>query len=147
MTDLIDFLLARIAEDEAQAREALSPPNMYPWGDRRLPKMTAADWPDAMRGYLGGPWGEHGARWNPTRVLAECTTKRAILARWDAVDDMATVLRETKTDGSVPVDFAAALTPLAGLIDGIIRNERDALLRLLALPHADHPDYRPEWRP
>jgi len=29
----------------------------------------------------------------------------------------------------------------------MMRTAAEEMLRLLALPHADNPDYRPEWRP
>ena len=77
---IVEFLLARIAEDEAIAREALAPANMHPYGDRSMPPTRPEDVPDEMRGYLGGPWGEHAARWDMTRALAECAAKRAIVA-------------------------------------------------------------------
>jgi hypothetical protein len=60
------------------------------------------------------------ARWNPARVLAEVEAKRQILAWIDRV----------AISGQVTWSFDA-----------------DAPIRLLALPYADHPDYREEWRP
>jgi len=86
MADLAEFLLARIAEDEAA-------------------------YESAYVAYLDG------FPFTPTRVLAECETKRRIVelcAYWQR-----------------PVDG----------LDG------EDILRLLALPYADHPDYREEWRP
>ena len=74
-----DFLLARIAEDEAVAQAALAPDQMHPYGDQSLPQTRPDQVPDEMRGYLGGTWGEHAARWDMTRVLAECTAKRGII--------------------------------------------------------------------
>ena len=79
---LTDFLLARIAEDEAQNTEAR----------RRIDE---------------GYWSPNEAR----RWAAECEAKRRLI-RW--LDDF--TLREQG-------------------------------LSLLALPYADHPDYREEWKP
>jgi hypothetical protein len=115
--DLADFLLARIAEDEEAARAAIEPDQLHPWGDRTLPRRRPEDVPDEVRGYLGGTWGEHFARWDPARVLAECDAKRRIVQwvqRWPW---------RAEPPSSV-----------------------DGLLPILALPYADHPDYREEWR-
>jgi len=62
VSDLVDFLLARIAEDEAVARKASvgSPQWHQTAGDRIAP---------------------HVARWDPARVLAECEAKRRVVER------------------------------------------------------------------
>jgi hypothetical protein len=99
MRDLTEFLLARIAEDEAAAdrlffRRELAPP-IFAGDPPRYGYYTVRD-----------------------RVLAECEAKRRI------------------------VEVAAWL-----LQDGT-RAQLTAhqLLGALALPYADHPDYREEWR-
>lgn len=109
---LTEFLLARIADDEAVAREAINPESLYLWGDRSLPPIPVERWPDDVRGYLGGSWGEHCARHDPTRVLAECAAKRAIVAEL--------------TGGPVHTNPAGVMT---------------RILRALAAVYADHPDY------
>lgn len=85
---LTEFLLARIAEDEADAR-----------GDT-LGAVIPQDC------------------WGPDRVLAECEAKRRIV------------------DACQNVEQVHAAEFLA-----------DRMLAFLALPYADHPDYREEWRP
>lgn len=86
--DLTAFLLARIAEDEANVH------------------MVRAGWPQLVRTPM-------------PRALVECEAKRQIVAEaagWlDRIDDRSTI--------------------------------RDRVLRVLALPYADHPDYRKEWKP
>jgi hypothetical protein len=82
---LTDFLLARIAEDEACA-------DGLEWDDGNPVHQTA-------------------------RVLAECEAKRQI------VEACAEVLAYDAE--ALPQD----------------------VLRFLALPYADHPDYREEWKP
>jgi hypothetical protein len=68
MADLIDFLDARIAEDEADARKGLE-----------------------MEGSAGPVVG-----WfNPGRVLSECAAKRAILGNVPLVTDVATAIGGT----------------------------------------------------
>ena len=78
----------------------------------------------------------YATRFGPDRILAECKAKRRlILACREARPDLHFLGRRT---GGV-ADFP--LSPrdphqLAALS-----------LALLALPYADHHDYRPEWRP
>ena len=88
MSDLTEFLLARIAEDEVVARE----------GGRWDGGMELA-WRD-----VGGI--EDVLVIGTDRLLAECEAKRQLI------------------DLTIP-----------------------HVLRILALPYADHPDYRQEWRP
>lgn len=62
-----------------------------------------------------------------TRVLAECEAKRRIVAlheQWPGDEDLGPECREC-----VAIDLPCPT------------------LRLLALPYADHPDYRDGWRP
>ena len=63
--------------------------------------------------------GDHIARWDPARVLAECEAKRRIIEL---------------CGGWVP---DRDVSPLAA----------DYILGLLAVPYAGHPDYDEEWRP
>lgn len=105
MTDLATWLLERIAEDEAAAR------NAGWWSHVAAVGSLAAV-------------GHHG----PTRVLAECEAKRRIIT--EAVPDIEQL--QTLADGEWGP---------AG------EDEPDRLLRLLALPYADHDGYRQEWAP
>jgi hypothetical protein len=118
---LTEFLLARIAEDEAAATVA---PFDHHW--------TAH--PDEVRQPIkaGGKAHvatcaksvmAHIARHDPARVLAECEAKRRIVADHDDQHDC-------------PGWGTASAWPYVGC----------SVLRLLALPFADHPDYRPEWK-
>lgn len=136
MSGLVEFILARIAEDEAVARAAS--PGGWTYGDvtsvaggtlydeTRTIANIVYEQPEDHDGtvvrHLLTPEadanGRHIARHDPARVLAECEAKRRIVERCHAV---------------------GALMPCEPLAQGV--------LRTLALPHADHPDYRPEWRP
>jgi hypothetical protein len=77
-----------------------------------------------------------GGRFGPERVLAECSAKRRlVLACREARPDLHFLGRRVRGLTDFP------LSPhdqhqLAAVI-----------LALLALPYADHHDYRPEWRP
>lgn len=85
--------------------------------------------------YDEGGW-EHIARHDPARVLAEVEAKRRIL-------DLASLAaqREAQKPG---YDTVARLeTALAK----VTAPELERVVRLLALPYADQPGYRDEWRP
>ncbi|MDR7253693.1 hypothetical protein J2X46_002683 [Nocardioides sp. BE266] len=100
MSDLTDFLLARVAEDADVARVA----------GASDPSSRSSIWTSLRSGRAGVC--DHGPRGSveiqPDRVVAECEAKRLIVKRWGG---------------------------------------HDPIIRLLALPYADHPDYREEWRP
>lgn len=114
--DLADFLLARIAEDEAVAREAAGVPwevIHWPNGSQVLVASAAIrdeKWRVGHLGHVATVEHRHDvahiARWDPARVLAECESKRRIV----------------KETGWVTV------------------------MSLLAAPYASHPDYREEWK-
>ncbi|MBD8079688.1 hypothetical protein IF651_11535 [Cellulosimicrobium arenosum] len=95
---LTQFLLARIADDEA-----------------------AAD----------SPVGSAGTFWSPARVRAECAAKRRIVTlAYEATGYDMTVDLERESDSRTEsgVEFVG-----------------DRILRALATPYADHPDYEPRW--
>lgn len=120
---LTDFLLERIADDEAAAR-AVRPlgHNFDMGGNRQDERFTHQRWGNAAEdGYprpvIGGGEAAHFARWDPARVLAECEAKRKLI-------------------DAEPTAFGGAYS-----INSIRR------LQILALPYADHPQFQPEWRP
>ena len=131
---LTDFLLQRIAEDEAVAREATpgkwhaddtySTVTAEPYTSAReaYDRASAAVdcWviPESMDSRVGDHNLAHIARHDPARVLAECEAKRRIVERAGFLID--------EPDG------------LGNLCEGILMD--------LALPYADHEDYREEWR-
>lgn len=138
MTDLVTFLRARLDIDEQVAREALAgewrnASTSSHYEDAAGPSeavFTAL--PDAGLTVVArtGARGdraamvnaEHIARHDPARVLAEVDAKRRLL------------------------DYMVDLESKA--LDGNWWNlDRDLPFQLLALPYADHPDYRPEWAP
>lgn len=101
MSDLTDFLLARIAEDEAAASKAGS---FTPW---------TATFQNDNYGHLTV---------QPDRVLGECEAKRRIV--------------EMEPDCAFDRFQRVAWD-----------YHHETTLRFLALPYADHPDYREEWKP
>ncbi|SDD41789.1 DUF6221 family protein [Auraticoccus monumenti] len=108
MTTLTEFLLARIAEDEAVAQ-----------GVRPHENLSTRDLTD-----LGFVNRDGYARCTVTsgRVLAECEAKRRIVT---AARDYSPEL-EHGDNGEWALEMA---------------------LQALALPYAEHEDYREEWRP
>lgn len=127
--DLITFLRARLDEDEEIA-QAASP---GPWHvDEDADEVLAVDDIVVAEGFaLSGrqlrATTQHIARHDPARVLAEVDAKRRV------VDLMASTLE--LAEGDSEVDHYGALS------------DAEETLELLALPCADHLDYRDEWRP
>jgi hypothetical protein len=125
---LIDFLLARIAEDEEVARSAFG--GLYVGESQGT--WTATEWNYGGIGLHSGDSSgeellpgeersaetEHITRWDPARVVAECEAKRQIVAG----------------------PHGDADSPYASW-------ETDYAMRFLAAVYADHPDYQQEWKP
>lgn len=124
--ELVDFLRARLDEDEqaAQAatqgdwvwsREFVTPPGYH---HRTIGPLEPGD-------------AVHISRQNPARVLAEVEVTRRIL------DDVLPTMQADEL--RIAGEWGVGSDP--------VREASDDLLSLLALPYVDHPDYRPEWRP
>lgn len=111
MTDLEDFLQARIEEDRRRAQHAL------------------ADWDseDEIRVWRGLVWEhfDYARHLSPERVLRDLDAKQRIVR-----------LCAEENEG---VEIGVGVSPEQWLAQNV--------LRLLALPYANHPDYREEWRP
>lgn len=131
---IIEFLRARLHEDEQAARETLGRQPLDQWdavgatGEDdpslsywRVTRIAHADPTPAARSIA-----RHIARWDPARVLAEVEAKRRIISRCER-------LLEERTASS-ELDWAA---------DFLAHD----VLRDLAAPHASHPDYSPTWAP
>lgn len=118
---LTDFLLARIAEDEAVGRESAT--TGLRWNGPTAIGLNESDIPDTVDIDAG-------------RLLDECEAKRRIVAlhrnRYGLGDC------ESCADGWEDLTTGeAGHNPLLYPCP---------TLRALALPYADHPDYREEWR-
>ena len=123
---LVEFLLARIAEDEAAARAA-SP---GPWHtDAEASEVLAVDDILVADGFALSSFQlrattRHIARRDPARVLAECEAKR----------ELVTNLMRVCEDGRCWQCGSANILDL-----------RDAVMLTLALPYASHSDYQAWW--
>jgi hypothetical protein len=175
--ELTEFLLARIAEDEAVARAAepgpwvvgtttepvWAPGRGEHWGERvftreqeypqtvtvrgthvasksERPRMIA----DMARGYLNSlhePTSEHIARHDPARVLAECEAKRRIVEQYaDYLSSVKAYRSPRWADAMNEQDKQSAAQAEAR------HRVAEDVVRLLALPYANHPDYDEAWR-
>lgn len=123
MTDLAEFLLARLGEDAAVARacEEEGDTSALSWNAAAEPGMSESM--DKIH--------DHVQRWDALRVLAECEAKRYIVR-------MCSELLRAFDDRE------------GGMWPDVNRRERThafAFLAHLALPYADHEAWREEWRP
>jgi hypothetical protein len=110
VTDLVEFLRARLDEDERVARQH----HLTNWHFDGIKNHIVND--DGVTVAIVRTTQEHIQRHDPARVLREVEAKRRI------------------------IDLADSL--------GYVTNDAEpAILAALALPYADHPDYREEWRP
>ena len=115
MSALAEFLLARIDEDEADAREELPMP------------FVDSDF---------------CLTWRPARVLAECEAKRRIVEQYEFHRDQVVAYRNPRWKDAMNEDDKQRWRQAEAR-----HRVAEDFARLLALPYADHPDYRDEWRP
>ncbi|MEU9310841.1 DUF6221 family protein [Streptomyces sp. NPDC048256] len=129
--ELVDFLRARLDEDEAAARGLLD--DKRPGRAERWKFCDDGAIRDTGRGrslrvkFTWAPEADHIARHDPARVLAEVDAKRRLLA-----------IHRPYVDESDQACLGCA---------GGIMFSSCPVVRLLALPYADHPDHREDWRP
>lgn len=115
---IADFLLARYAEDEAVARDLIAE---GPWNEVHASDLRGPTRDDEYSGLNIGAG----------RVLAECEAKRRIVELHGRDHECSTY------------DDAGEVDNCAWVLGGDC-----STMRLLALPFADHPDYRAEeWTP
>jgi hypothetical protein len=139
--ELAEWLLARIAEDEATARSAQF--NNGKWhrtGEFARPTSVVREFgPDVVPERPGSlAWDDNGhiARWDPARVLAECEAKRRIIRQHGS---------ETEDVGWTETRTICATCRYDNGLDAY--DYPCPTLIALAAVYADHPDFRDEWRP
>lgn len=138
MADLVEFLRARLDEDEQVARaagERNADDWLYrtPWRLRVDPEDEALamviDADETTRkavdvtGWLVNEAARHIVRHDPARVLADMAAKRRVVS-----------------------ECAPYSPPYSDPDDGT-PYFADLILRLLALPYREHPSYKQEWTP
>ena len=121
---LVAFWTARLDENEATAKRAaacaLVQRDGYEPGDWRWLRSYGQPQPEQIALI------DHQSQFDPARVLREVEAKRAILARYVAVQ-------------------AWSYPPGDG--DEAVQDELGEIIRRLVAVESDHPDYRPEWAP
>jgi len=151
---ITEFLLARIAEDEAVAREVLAQqqhdvtrsPGDFPSGydPAKDAELASAD----------GPIGYTVVMVGVARVLAECEAKRRIVElhqSWPVLVETPPNL-EVVTPDDLSTIAVRASKRLAWLTEQEYRARFGTepptapMLRALASVYADHPDFDPAWR-
>ena len=132
MTTIVEFLLARIAEDEATAGAA----DPACW-------VSDVTWQIA-RVERAGAEADHIRRHDPARVVAECETKRRIVER--CRPQYAVLYRESERLLASAFDQETMKT-IGHSGPRWPFEDAEAILRDLAAVYADHPDYLEEWRP
>lgn len=158
MTDtpptLVEFLRSRLDEDARVAEAATS----GPWtAETHLHRHTrepvsyevhpvAEQEGNGCGGVLTASDAVHIARHDPARMLAEVDAKRQLLA------GHAKAVETVRELGSLRERVKARRQDvlMVEMEQASVVHRRDVLcgvLGILALPYADHPDYREEWRP
>lgn len=126
--NLTDFLLARIAEDEAVARQVQKKVDD---GPSPLGYFEDAEGSSASA-YFDRDYHQGGYTITAARVLAECEAKRRVVSNAITLNNQADAMGDDEPNHASFRGQALAWR---------------VALRFLALPYADHPDYRDEWRP
>lgn len=117
---LVEFLLARIEEDELFATAALNPGSRL----QRWDPLYVADGDDE---HISA----HIARFDPHRMLAECAAKRAVVEAYDE---------------AVGVNDAHHLRPGADSVHGpALANLAYRIVWELAKAYLPHDNFSPEW--
>ena len=122
MSDIVEFVLARITEAEAAAHYAMSRGSLTDGAD----SVLAGQW-------IG--WVEHAELWMPARVLADCEAKRRIVRLYRLYENAIRFESEN----------AKMADPLPKTLYAV-RNALKVAVRLLASVDAGHPDFDETWR-
>ncbi len=134
MDGLVQFLRARLDEDEALAREA--PAGPWHIGNAVDPTQPCSvhTFPSVRLVADGLNWlvAEHIAHHNPARVLREIDAKRGVVDRYEFACKEAAATDIDEEERETRVQVAAAF---------------QSCTLLLASVYADRPGYREEWRP
>ena len=153
---IVEFIRARLDEDEAVAVAASFGPDGAPWTDT-VPGMVHIDahwirekpWcRNSLRAYVASSdtdvYRRHIARYDPARALREVAAKRATLELHKPDGNPA----DEWYGSNVSCTECGGFHLVAGYgARGFSRHWPCKTLRLLAAMWNDHPDYEPEWVP
>jgi hypothetical protein len=143
--DLAAFLRERLDNEAELARATMSRANPQE-GVWTFAEMQVRD--DAGHLVVRHTWpneGEHIARHDPARTLREVEAKRRIIELHELAVSKDPARFSALTGEPLP-DAYEVTCAVCGWADDDPTSGCETL-RLLALPHADHEDYREEWRP
>ncbi|MGV9352263.1 DUF6221 family protein [Streptomyces misionensis] len=135
MDDLVQFLRARLDEDEQTARRAGD--SFRQIGETGVIVATEGDRAEECASANWAGIAEHIVHHDPARVLAEVDAKRRL------VDEH----KPSRSKGRPNMERGCLSCTTAQEWDAKANEANCLTLRLLALPYADHPGYREEWRP
>lgn len=144
MTGLVEFLTARLDEDERIARTAIAGPwavapngEVYAPGFDREVQLSRGKFmtehlyvtsdSEGLSASVLEEEAVHIARHNPARVLAEVAAKRSLIGEIESY--------EAKIEG----EWGSGLA-------GSGFGDWESALRFLAAPYADHPEFDESWR-
>lgn len=162
--DIQEFLLARIAEDEAVARAAIDPRVNISSPDGRWRFIDAGyngTWPRSVELGCDDPedivwskeaWAVHASRHDPARVLRECAAKREIIKQheaWPVLVEQPLEFTDRVDDGNNVIFQAsrkmAWLTEREYMKRFGVEPPTAPMIPTLAAVYSDHPDYQDEW--
>lgn len=168
MTGIVEFLTARLDEDEAVALAAITPV-----GDRWVMDNDRADCAQIEvasdsdyqivvydEGVPTPEQARHIIRHDPARVLRDVEAKRIHLADYEQAEREWTRHQAAVREYQADVERADRGEPVVGNLGVqaqalnreadyllVVRAALERVLRADALPFAGHPDYDPSWRP
>lgn len=131
--DLVAFLRARLDDDE-QLADRMDHDNPDEGGFYACPATRDGPYGDLPGGEENCDCGLANRR---GRLLREVESKRLLLA-------FALVM---SAPVATPVGYPQAARNIKLEVELAEEKAADMIMRLLALPYSDHPDYRQEWKP
>ncbi|MEU2111844.1 DUF6221 family protein [Streptomyces sp. NPDC019507] len=156
--ELVEFLRARLDEDSTAAEAAAAERGPVWWYEGHFADLSGQvlagevlDGGSAVVRALtmttrSDAEGEHIARHDPARVLAEVESKRQLVTGYalsvQAVEELTARREQLKAKG---YDLLMTDMDLGSAV--VRRDTLTGVVRLLALPYASHPDYDEAWRP
>ncbi|MGH3381869.1 MAG: DUF6221 family protein [Actinoallomurus sp.] len=135
MSDLVEFLRARLDEDEQAAKCVRQPYRLYVDDSGRISEPKRIDDLHGERDGEYEQWADGEDRM-PNHIVS-----------WWLIYDPARALREVEAKRRLLKQFRLRGNSVRATVQPATGGVWDDLLRMLALPYADHPDYREEWRP